>query len=257
MSKHDYKTTMGGTENVFQTTCWIDICKARTSDKAQRKAIIGNLLRKYWRPVYCYLRHKGYDNERAKDLTQGFFHEVVLGHELIQKADQTKGRFRTFLLTALGHYVSNVYRNETTKKRMPKGRLVHFNEFNECDEPNISTTATAEEVFHYTWASNLLDEVITKVKNEYCSSGKESHWKVFDEKVLVPILTNAHPPLLTEICSKYGIDSTSKASNMILTVKRRLGTVIKQCLRQFVQSESEVEDEFNELLKILSNSNAR
>ncbi len=248
---------MGGTENVFQTTCWVDIRKARINDEAQRKAIIDNLLRKYWKPVYCYLKHKGYDNERAKDLTQGFCHEVVLGHELIQKADQTKGRFRTFLLTALGHYVSNVYRNETTKKRMPKGRFVPLDEFNEHDEPNISTTATAEEIFHYTWASNLLDEAITKVKNEYCSGGKENHWKVFDEEVLAPILTNAHPPSLTEICSKYGIDSTSKASNMILTVKRRFGTVIKQCLRQFVQSESEVEDEFNELLKILSNSNAR
>lgn len=248
---------MGGTENVFQTTCWVDIRKARTSDESQRKAIIGNLLKKYWRPVYCYLKHKGYNNERAKDLTQGFFHEVVLGHELIQKADQTKGRFRTFLLTALGHYVSNVHRNETAKKRMPKGRLVPLDEFNECDEPNMSTTATAEEIFHYTWASNLLDEAIAKVKNEYCSGGKENHWKVFDEKVLAPILTNAHPPSLTEICSKYGIDSTSKASNMILTVKRRFGTVIKQCLRQFVRSESEVEDEFNELLKILSNSNAR
>jgi hypothetical protein len=140
---------------------------------------------------------------------------------------------------------------------MPKGRLVPLDEFNECDEPNMSTTATAEEIFHYTWASNLLDEAIAKVKNEYCSGGKENHWKVFDEKVLAPIFTNAHPPSLTEICSKYGIDSTSKASNMILTVKRRFGAVIKRCLRQFVQSESEVEDEFNELLKILSNSNAR
>ena len=257
MSKQDYKTTMGGAENVFQTTCWIDIRKARTSDEAQRKAIIGNLLGKYWRPVYCYLRHKGYDNERAKDLTQGFFHEVVLDHELIQKADKTRGRFRTFLLTALGHYVSNVYRNETTKKRAPKEELVHFNEFDECDRPNISTTATAEEVFHYTWASNLLDEAIAKVKNEYCSGSKEIHWKVFEEKVLAPILTNAHSPLLTDICSKYGIDSTSKVSNMILTVKRRLGTVIKQRLRQFVRAEPEVEDEFNELMKILSKSNAR
>ncbi len=248
---------MGGAENVFHTTCWVDIRDARTKDEAQRKAVIDNLLRKYWKPVYCYLKHKGYDNERAKDLTQGFYHEVVLGHELIQKADQTKGRFRTFLLTALDHYVSNVYRSESAKKRMPKGRFVHLDEFNEYEELNVLTTATPEEIFHYTWASNILDEAITKVKSEYCSGGKRKHWKVFEEEVLTPIFTNEHPPPLAQICSKYGIESTSKASNMILTVKRRLSTVIKRCLRQFVQSEAEVEEEFNDLLKILSNSNAR
>jgi len=257
MSKHDYKTTMGGTENVFHTTCWVDIRKAGASDEAQRKTIVDNLLKKYWKPVYCYLRHKGYDNERAKDLTQGFFHEIVLGHELIQKADQAKGRFRTFLLTALGHYVSNVYRSESAKKRAPKEKVVYFDEFKESDKLNISTAATAEDVFHYAWASNLLDEAMTKVKNEYCGGDKEIHWKIFEEKVLAPILTSAQSPSLTEICSRYDVDSTSKASNMILTVKRRLSVVIKQCLRQFVQSESEIENEFNELLKILSNSNAR
>ncbi len=257
MPKYNDKTVMGGTGNVFHTTCWVDIREVRTSDEAQRKAIIDSLLRKYWRPVYCYLRHKGYDNERAKDLTQGFYHEVVLGHELIQKADQSRGRFRTFLLTALGHYVSNVHRNETVQKRMPKEGIVHLDDFNECDDANILTGATAEEIFHYTWASDLLDEAISKVKNEYCSGGKEIHWKVFEEAVLSPMFTNEHPASLSEICSKYGIDSPSKASNMILTVKRRLGGVIKRGLRQFVQSESEVADEFNELLKILSSSNAR
>jgi RNA polymerase sigma-70 factor (ECF subfamily) len=257
MSKYNDKTTMGGAGNVFHTTCWIDIRQARTTDEAQRKAIIDVLLRKYWKPVYSYLKHKGYDNERAKDLTQGFYHEVVLGNELIQKADQNKGRFRTFLLTALDHYVSNVYRGETAKKRMPKGKFVHLDEFNEYEEPNILTTATAEEIFHYTWASNLLDEAIAQVKSEYCGGDKENHWKVFEEEVLAPILTNVRSPSLAEICSKYGIESPSKASNMILTVKRRLSVVIKRCLRQFVQSESEVEEEFNDLLKILSNSNAR
>lgn len=257
MAKYTDKTMMGGAGNVFQTTCWIDVRKARTDDETERKAIIDNLLRKYWKPVYCYLRHKGYDNEKAKDLTQGFFLEIVLGHELIQKADQTKGRFRTFLLTALGNYVSNVYRKETTKKRMPQGGFVHFDEFHECDLPNISTTATPEEVFHYTWASNLLDEAITKVKNECYSNNKDIHWKVFEEKVLAPILTNADTPSLTEICSKYDLDSTSRVSNMLITVKRRFRAVLRRQLQHFVSSEAEVVDEFNDLLEILSKSCAR
>ena len=176
MTKYNDKTTMGGAENVFQTTCWVDIRKVGTSNKTQQREIIDNLLRKYWKPVYCYIRRKGHDNEKAKDLTQGFFQEVVLGRELIQKADQTKGRFRTFLITALAHYLSNVYHRETAKKRLPSERFVHLEEFDKYDEPKILTTATAEEIFHYAWASDLLDEVLNIVKNEYCSSGKEIHW---------------------------------------------------------------------------------
>jgi DNA-directed RNA polymerase specialized sigma24 family protein len=257
MSKYRDKTTMGGLRETFQTTCWIGIRDAKTSDNARREVILDNLLRTYWKPAYCYLRRKGYDNDAAKDLTQGFFHEIVLGRELIQQADESKGRFRTFLLTALDHYVSNIYRKETAKKRSPKGQLRRFGEFDGADGPEIPTQVSPEEAFNYTWASNLLDDVLAKVKDECYETGKEAHWEVFNAKVLTSIFGAGQTCSLTEICKKYDIDSESKASNMIVTVKRRFKAILKRCLRQFVQSDSEVEDEFNHLLKILSDSSAR
>ncbi len=247
---------MGGPRETFQTTCWIDIRDAKANDHARRKVILDNLLRTYWKPVYCYLRRKGYDNEAAKDLTQGFFHEIVLGRELVQRADERKGRFRTFLLTALDHYVSNVYRKETAEKRSPKGQLMRFGEFDGANGAEIPAGALPDEAFHYTWASNLLDDVLAKVKNECYETDKAVHWEVFNAKVLASIFGEIQTPSLTEICKKYDIDSESKASNMIITVKRRFSAVLKRCLRQFVQSDSEVEDEFNHLLKILSKSSA-
>ena len=129
MAKRHDKTTMGGAKHTFQTTLWSEIQNVKTLDEDKRQIIIGNFLKKYWKPVYCYIRRKGYDNEPAKDLTQGFFHEIVLGHNLIQQADQTKGRFRTFLLTTLDRYVTNVYRRETAQKRKsthPHQRLCHM-----------------------------------------------------------------------------------------------------------------------------------
>jgi len=101
---------MGGPRGSFQTTQWSQIQGSKTNNQERRKASINNLMGRYWKPVYCYLRYKGYDNEKAKDLTQGFFHEIILGRELIQHANQEKGRFRTFLLTALDCYVRSVYR---------------------------------------------------------------------------------------------------------------------------------------------------
>ena len=243
---------MGGTGNVFQTTCWIDIRRAGTSDEAQRKAIVDNLLGKYWKPVYCYLRHKGYDNERAKDLTQGFFHEIVLGNNLIQQADQTKGRFRTFLLTTLNRYVANEYRKATSQKRSPRNPLVHLEPGNLPDIPAKQAETDPEEIFNYAWASNLLDEVLSEVKDEYYSSGKPNYWDVFNMRVIEPIFEDSNPPSLAEICAKYGIEKESQVSNMIVNVKRRFRRALKRHMQLFVQSDTDTEDEFGDLLKILS-----
>ena len=250
------KTSMGGAESAFQTTDWSEIRNAKTLDEARRKEVVGSLLRKYWKPVYCYLRFKGYANEPAKDLTQGFFYEIVLGRELIQQADQAKGRFRTFLLTALGRYVKDVHRIATAKKRIPTDPVVQLETI---ELPNLiagQTKAKPEQVFYYAWAADLLDEVLSRIRNEYCSTGRATHWQVFQAKMLDPIFQNTKAPSLAEICAKYGVDSEDKASNLIVTVKRRFRTVLKRCLRQFVQSDSEVEEEFNELIKILSKSSA-
>jgi len=98
---HDNHTNIGGIRESFLTTHWSFIEAAGAGTEDRENAMIGLLLERYWKPVYCYLRRRGYNNEDAKDLTQGFFQEVVLGRELIPQADRSKGRFRTFLLTSL------------------------------------------------------------------------------------------------------------------------------------------------------------
>lgn len=247
---------MGGAGDMFQTTRWSAIRDAGTLDEQQRQVRVDNLIRKYWKPVYCYLRRKGYDNEIAKDLTQGFFHDVVLGHELIQQADQAKGRFRTFLLTALDRYVTSVHRKETAKKRLPKHGMIHLEPEILSNIPPEQLQEPPEQVFNYAWASNLLDKVLAEVREEYCNTGMETHWEVFRIKILEPILNDAEALSFAEICKKYSIESESKASNMIITVKRRFGVILRRCLRPFVQSDAEIEDEYNQLIEILSKGSA-
>ena len=99
------------------------------------RALIDLLLKLYWKPVYCFLRRKGYDNESAKDLTQDFFHEVVLGRDLIQRADPSKGRFRSFLLTALKRYLINAAEARRAQKRIPSEKLVSLNGIDPAEIP--------------------------------------------------------------------------------------------------------------------------
>ena len=119
MARYHDQTDMGGAGEVFLTTHW-SLIENIKSKEDKDKALMSLLLKRYWKPVYCYLRHKGYGNEQAKDLTQGFFHEMVLGKNLVRQADEARGRFRTFLLTALNHYVTSVYRAKAAGKRHPK-----------------------------------------------------------------------------------------------------------------------------------------
>jgi len=246
------RTEAGGREEAFRTTRWSEILRSRTQDADRRQATLNELLRRYWKPVYCYLRRKGQDNETAKDLTQGFFHEVVLGRHLIQRAESAKGRFRTFLLTALDRYVTSVHRAEAAKKRRPASGLVSLEAAGLPEVPEPTRAASPEDAFNHAWASALLDSVLTETERRCAQTGTETHWKVFYARVIAPILENAEPTPLPDLCATYGIATETVASNMIVTVKRRFQAVLRNEVRQFVDSDEEVDEEVRDLIGMLA-----
>jgi len=251
------RTSIGGESGRFRTTHWTELRNARTLDETRKRQTVNNLIRSYWKPVYCFLRRRGYANEPAKDLTQGFFHEVVLGRELFQRADQAKGRFRTFLLTALKRYAIDVHNKQTAGKHAPAGEMVTLDTAEMADFLESRAELEPDRVFYHLWASQILNEVLTEVKDKCCRSGQETYWQVFHAKVVVPIMDSTDPPALRDLCARFGIDDETAASNMILTVKRRFRSAMRRHLRQFVESDAEVEDEFKEILGILSKDAAR
>jgi len=249
--KRDDMTDMGGVGEAFLTTHWSIIKNVGLSDEDRNQALIGLLLGKYWKPVYCYLRRKGYDNEQAKDLTQGFFHEVVLGRGLIEKADQSKGRFRSFLLISLNRYLITVKTGQAAQKRIPNSKLVSLDVI---DLPELRQTAselTPEDSFNYVWISSLLEQVLQEVEAKCHEDGKTVHWHIFHDRVLEPIMEKNEPPSMTEVCRRYGIQSEATASNMMVTVKRRFQTVLKSHLRNLVVSEEQVDEELAEIMRFL------
>lgn len=246
------RTNMGGPKSDFPTTRWSQIGEAKTLDEVRRRAVIDDLMRKYWKPVYCYLRRKGYANEPAKDLTQGFFHELVVGGELIQRANKAKGRFRTFLLAALNHYVINVYWADARKKRRPAGTVLSLETFDEGSLSIRSKDMEPAEAFTYVWALELLQEVLAEVENGCRKDGKEKHWELFCAMVLKPIMcwTEAEP--LSQVCRKLDISNKRKASYMMITVKKRFQVVMRSRIRSHIDSDEDVEKEIHDLMIILS-----
>ena len=246
MRRDDY-TDIGGTGGAFLTTHWSLIREAGLSDEQNNRALVSLLLNRYWKPVYCYLRRKGYNNEQAKDLTQGFFHEVVLRQHLIEKADAAKGRFRSLLLIALNRYLGDVQERESAQKRVPKGQFVSIDKAEPPEIPQSIAESAPERTFNYAWVSALLEQVLEKVEHKCREDGKDIHWGIFCDRVLHPIMDRNEPPALKEIAEKYGISDESRASNMIVTVKRRLQVALKQYLRESVTSEEYLAGELEQM----------
>jgi RNA polymerase sigma-70 factor (ECF subfamily) len=247
--RYDDQTDMGGTQEAFLTTQW-SLIDGIKEGQDKDKALIGHLLGRYWKPVYCYLRRKGYDNEQAKDFTQAFFHEVVLNRGLVQRADQAKGRFRSFLLHALSQYVTKQHLKERALKRIPKEKLVSL-DLVEAPFilPKSIADSTAEEFYHYTWVSAMLEHVLSDVEIECSEQEMQIHWSLFHARIVQPILENQPPPSIIGLCETYGIEDAKKASNMIITVKRRFQTKLMQYVRSTVLSEGQASEELKDLLQ--------
>jgi len=243
---------MGGGESRFKATQWSCILSARTTDETRRRMILENLTKTYWKPIYCYILRKGFGNEKAKDLTQDFFAEIVLGRDLIQNADQAKGKFRTLLLVALERFIVSSLRHDGRIRRGGDAHTVHLDGLGleNCDIPGF--IPGADEAFYYTWITDLLDQVLIEVKKEYSSTQRESHWEAFRLKLLEPLLHGAEALPVIEICRLYDIDSEKRASNMIETVKRRFRSVLKRRLRDLTDSEDAAEQEFRDIFNFLA-----
>lgn len=238
---------------MFLTTHW-SLIEDVQNDEDKDKTLIGLLLDRYWKPVYCYLRRKGYDNEQAKDLTQGFFHEVVLNRNLVQRADKSKGCFRTFLLHALNQYILSEKRDQTTQKRFPRGRLVSLDIISPLALPDAVSKSSPEDSYNYAWTAAMLDKILSEVETRCLEDDMEIHWSIFQGRIVQPILTDTEPPSFTDTCEKYGIEDQKKASNMITTVKRRLQKALKDYLGTIAASENEIYEEFSEIMQFFKKS---
>jgi hypothetical protein len=249
MKRNDQTDTEEARE-AFLTTHW-SLIGAIQAGEDRNKALIGLLLKWYWKPVYCYVRRKGYDNEQAKDLTQGFFHAVVLNRQLVSRADPSKGRFRSFLLHALNQYLINEKAKQTAGIRIPKDKLVPLDSLDPQALPAAPSGPDPQDEYNYAWVSALLDDVLATVRRECCADGLAKHWEAFDLRVVRPILEEGQPPSLEEVCARLDIADARKASNMIVTVKRRFQVVLRQRIRTTVLADGQVEEELDEIIGFL------
>jgi len=114
---------VGSPDGAFPATHWSQFAALRAGVDGERTAILNFLIQRYWKPVYCYLRRAGCGEEEAKDLVQDFF-AFCLQRDFFDQADPARGRFRSFLLGSLQHFLANARRAAHAQKRRPEQGFV-------------------------------------------------------------------------------------------------------------------------------------
>src|SRR5205807_10342034 len=157
---------------VFVTTHWSVVLAATRNDTTGAQTALSKLCQAYWYPLYAYVRRRGYDAHDAQDLTQEFFARL-LNHNWLAQADRQRGRFRTFLLAALSHFLANEWDKARALKRGGAVQLVPLQldtaETRYGQEP--ADPATPEQCYERRWALALLDEVLNRLREEHRAEG--------------------------------------------------------------------------------------
>jgi RNA polymerase sigma-70 factor (ECF subfamily) len=227
----------------FKTTHWTTVLEAGRSDSNRAQDALARLCRAYWPPLYTYIRRLGRNREDAQDLTQEFFARVI-AKDYLEAADPAKGRFRSFLLTALKRFLAKEYARTQRQKRGGGQPLFSLDEADaeERYAAQLADHHTPEVAFERRWASTLLEQVLARLAVEMAAEGKELLFRQ-----LQPFLTGAAESTdYPEIARKLGLTEGTLRVN-IHRLRQRYRDLLRLEVANTVGSPEFVDDEIRHL----------
>ena len=235
---------------IFATTRWSLVLAATQSDTAQAGDALAKLCQTYWFPLYAYVRRQGHSAPDAQDLTQGFF-ERLLERRWVADADRERGRFRTFLLTAMSRFLAGDWNKSRTQKR--GGGAVHIPiELDTAEERyghEPVERRTPEQDFDRRWALTLLDTALQRMRTDYDREGKGDLFAA-----LYPCMVGDRDcPAYVGLAAKLGMNegAVRVAVHRMRKAYRRL---LREEIAQTITADGDVDDELHHLFAALAGS---
>ena len=231
----------------FPSTSWSLVVAAAANPTPDSHASLARICEAYWHPVYSFVRRTGYDRDQAQDLTQAFF-ATMLEKNYLGNADRERGRFRTFLLASVKHFLANEWDKEHALKRGGGQTAVPIDplEAEEWYAPEAVDERTPESVFARRWAFSLLANVMAKLREEYTEMGNADY---FDK--LSPLLdgdppTKGYADLASELRASSGALRVA-----VHRMRRRYRELLRAELAEIVSTPEEIDEEIRFLLAAL------
>lgn len=241
------ETELGGKRREFLPTAWSVVLRAKDKNFSRCREALDELIARVWKPVYFFIRRKGYDVESAKDLTQQFF-AVFIEKNFLQSVEQGKGRFRSFLLAALEHFLSKHYEHMRAQKR---GGGRHFRSLDldraEDELSHVrSRRETPDKMFRREWCLSVLKGALTKLKGEWISNGERKTFSVLKDH-----LSGGEGASYRTIARRLGVKE-SDVTNLLHRARTRYRELILEEVRPYVASEKDLREEVWDLFEALS-----
>ena len=221
------------------TTQWSQVLAARDGSDTEARAALEGLCQTYWQPLYAYIRHQGASPDEASDLTQGFFAEL-LEKDVLADVDPSKGRFRSFLLASLRHFLSHQRDQARTLKRGGGTRTLSLD--TEVAEDRYSgetaTGRTPEEVFERRWAMTVLGKALGTLRQEATNDEQRRKFEL-----LKPYLTGEEPKKpYREVGLELGMTELAIRKS-VHRLRRRYGQVLRAEITETVAGDDAINDE--------------
>jgi hypothetical protein len=243
-------TRQRGEGNVhFPSTHWSELAALARALAAGDRQALGPLIQRYEIPLRAYLiRERGFDADRADDLLQSFFLARFLTGDLLARADQHRGRFRTLVLAALNHFATSEQRARDAVKRSPE-RWVSADV--EDLEGKLSGADSPSEIFEAAWARQVLQEVLARVQEQCRRDGRADLAGVLECRLLAE-----RPASYDELVQRFGYQTPGQVANAVRTARALYARTLHEVLRLEARDEDGVEELKAELLDILAKARA-
>jgi RNA polymerase sigma factor (sigma-70 family) len=238
----------GGAPRIFPHTRWSLVLAATRKDAPESAAALEAICRDYWYPLYAYVRRCGQSPHDAQDLTQEFFCRL-LEKRLLDFADREKGKLRSFLITALKHFMNNEWRKAYAQRRGGGKAQVPFDtEFAESRyAADPASQLAADETFDKQWAMTLLDLTVSRLQAEFATAGKSK-----DFAVLKDCLMAAHGALdYAAVASKLGLNEGA-ARVAVHRLRKRFREIYREEISQTLADKADLEGELRHLAAALA-----
>jgi RNA polymerase sigma-70 factor (ECF subfamily) len=231
----------------FAATSWTNVMAAQQQGSPEAEAALERLCRTYWYPLYAYLRRKGHDPHRAQDLTQEFLYRLIKENYL-GAADRRRGKFRSFLLASLNHFVSNQRDYERAVKRGGRVNIVSLEDTDSegrfLREP--ASDLSPEKIFERNWFLSLFDKAMARLREEQSAAGKGELFGALQHFVI----EEAEPGDYNTVAPQVNMKPNAVAVAVHRLRERYKKLVYEEVVRT-VADDSEVAEELRRFFKVM------
>lgn len=240
--------TEGGAGRNFPSTRWSTVLAAGVDSSPQAESALDRLCRAYWYPLYAYVRRGGRNADQAADLTQGFF-EHFLERKAFLRADQARGRFRTYLLTCLKHFLINQAGREQARKR--GGDCQTFSLDDDTAEERYrlepATDLTPDRLYDRRWAIAVLEQARLRLRDDMAAAGKGRQFELLQPFLQEQAIDGAY----AQVAGELGL-TPNAVGVLVHRFRRQYVEAIRDQVAETVTTAVELDEEMRHLMACLS-----